>query len=164
MREFVKVLVNAQEAIATGIMIAGAAFVAYYIYAYWRMSREGYRLSPQKILLIISTAIGCIWAWGFLPPIQAFFVANFFHGFQYFAIVWWTERRTLTRTLRLPNVIWGKAAALVCFLLIITSVGIWYQVLGTDRAIAWAASIALVISLMHFWYDGFIWSVRKQQI
>jgi hypothetical protein len=27
-----------------------------------------------------------------------------------------------------------------------------------------AMSLATVITLMHFWYDGFIWSVRKHQV
>jgi hypothetical protein len=25
-------------------------------------------------------------------------------------------------------------------------------------------SVATVITLMHFWYDGFIWSVQKHQV
>ena len=25
-------------------------------------------------------------------------------------------------------------------------------------------SITLVVSIMHFWWDGFIWSVRKKQV
>jgi hypothetical protein len=55
------------------------------------------------------------------------------------------------------------AIALACFLLTITSVGIWYQVMGV-AGIPWAASLALVSSLTHFWYDGFIRPVRNPQI
>ena len=25
-------------------------------------------------------------------------------------------------------------------------------------------ALTLVVSIMHFWYDGFIWSVRKKQV
>ena len=25
-------------------------------------------------------------------------------------------------------------------------------------------AVAAVVSIMHFWYDGFVWSVRKQQV
>jgi hypothetical protein len=25
-------------------------------------------------------------------------------------------------------------------------------------------NLVLVVSIMHFWYDGFIWSVRRKQI
>lgn len=29
---------------------------------------------------------------------------------------------------------------------------------------AWALSVTLVVSLMHFWYDGFVWSVRRSDV
>lgn len=154
---------SVQGWLAISVLAAGAAFIPFYIYRYWQLSRNGYRVSPQKMMLLVSTAIGSIWAWTFLRPIEAFFVANFFHGLQYFAIVWWTERRTLTTTLRLPEAAWGRSLALAAFLLIVTMVGVWYLVMGLG-SIAWAVSLALVISLMHFWYDGFIWSVRKHQV
>jgi len=28
---------------------------------------------------------------------------------------------------------------------------------------AWALSVTLVVSLMHFWHDGFVWSVRRKE-
>ena len=28
----------------------------------------------------------------------------------------------------------------------------------------WAAAAGLVVSLMHFWYDGFVWSVRRHEV
>ena len=152
-----------QGTLAIVVLTAAAAYVPFYVYRYWQMTRGGYRVSPQKIMLLVSTAIGSTWAWAFLRPIEAFFVANFFHGLQYFAIVWQTERGTLMNRLRLPDAVWGRSVALAAFLLIITAVGVWYLVMGLG-SIAWAVSLALVISLMHFWYDGFIWSVRKHQV
>jgi hypothetical protein len=154
---------SVQASLAITVLVAAAVYIPFYVFRYWQMSREGYRVSPQKIALLLSTAIGSIWAWTFLRPIEAFFVANFFHGLQYFAIVWWTERRSLTTTLRLPDATWSRSVVLASFLLIVTAVGIWYLVMGLG-SIAWAVSLALVISLMHFWYDGFIWSVRKHQV
>jgi hypothetical protein len=47
--------------------------------------------------------------------------------------------------------------------LIIIAVGIWYLVMGMSPILC-ASSLALVISLMHFWYDGSIWSVLKRQL
>ena len=36
---------------------------------------------------------------------------------------------------------------------------------STDAdASAWLFSLFIVISLMHFWYDGFVWSVRRKQV
>jgi hypothetical protein len=36
------------------------------------------------------------------------------------------------------------------------------QALDSDRTALWA--LTMVVSLMHFWYDAFVWSVRKSQI
>jgi hypothetical protein len=33
-----------------------------------------------------------------------------------------------------------------------------------DPSVHWLGAITLIVSIMHFWYDGFIWSVRKQQV
>ena len=35
---------------------------------------------------------------------------------------------------------------------------------GVRGNLRWGAALALVITLMHFWYDGFIWSVRRHQV
>ena len=44
-------------------------------------------------------------------------------------------------------------------------VGIGYQLYGVDyAALRWAAAVALSISLLHYWYDGFVWSVRKREV
>jgi hypothetical protein len=34
--------------------------------------------------------------------------------------------------------------------------------LDGDARHLWA--ITIVVSLMHFWYDGFVWSVRRREI
>ena len=41
---------------------------------------------------------------------------NFFHAFQFFAIVWWSEKGTLVNALRLGSRAWSKPLALVLFL------------------------------------------------
>ena len=35
---------------------------------------------------------------------------------------------------------------------------------GAPIAFRWTASMVLVMALMHYWYDGFIWSVRKREV
>ena len=35
---------------------------------------------------------------------------------------------------------------------------------GVRSNLWWGAALALTITLMHFWYDGFIWSVRQRQV
>ncbi len=35
---------------------------------------------------------------------------------------------------------------------------------GTRSDLQWALSLGLVVTLVHFWYDGFIWSVRRREV
>jgi hypothetical protein len=145
------------------VLGVGAAFVAFYVAAWIRLVRAGHRLPIQKVALLLSVAVTSIWAWGFLPPLEAFFVANLFHAVQYFAIVWWFERRTLRRTLRLGE---GPTAALLIFAIfasVVAGAGLFYEA-ALHNNVRWMLSAALVISLMHFWYDSFIWSVRRSEV
>jgi hypothetical protein len=149
--------------IRIGLITAGTLFLAYYVQAYARLSRQGYRISRQKIALLLSTAVTSIYAWGFVPPLEAFFVANLFHGLQYFAIVWWTEKRSIRRLFRLSNLDGGQWLALLLFASIVGLFGLGYE-LQNYRDLRWAMAAGLVIALMHFWYDGFVWSVRRREV
>ncbi len=87
---------------------------------------------------------------------------NFFHAFQYFAIVWWTEKENMAATLRLGRRAWTKAIVLVIFVGGAFAYGLWAKVNEDENDLAF--SIVITIAIMHFWYDGFIWSVRKKQV
>jgi hypothetical protein len=141
----------------------GAPFLLYYLHAYRRYHRAGYRISPQKVALLLGTAACSIYAWGFNPFGMAFFIMNFFHALQYFAIVWWAENGNLSRALGVAGRAWARPAALAVLL----AVGVGYGVLAehTDAdASPWLFKVFLVVSLMHFWYDSFIWSVRRREV
>ena len=146
------------------VVVAGLAFVAFYVAWYWRRVREGYRFSPQKAALLVSVATVSILAWGFLSPWKAFFIANFFHGLQYFAIVWWIERKNITRVFALTHVRAGAALAFAGFAATLALVGFGYQVYGDYHLLRWTGAVGVVISLMHFWYDGFVWSVHRREV
>jgi hypothetical protein len=141
----------------------GTAFLAYYVYSYWRLAQGGHRVSHQKILLLVSTGFCSITTWGFNSFGQAFFIMNFFHAVQYFAIVWWSEGGNLKRLLRLEGRAWGTPALLVLFLLVPLGYGVLVTIppLDTNNALF---CLAMVITIMHFWYDGFIWSVRQSHV
>jgi hypothetical protein len=98
-----------------------------------------------------------------MPPIQAFFVANFFHALQYFGIVWWSEKANIRRSFGLASFKSGGALALMGFAALLGGMGVGYHSAFDRFTSPWLA-IALVISLMHFWFDGFIWSVRRRDL
>lgn len=152
-------------ALTPTLLIAAGFFLTYYVYSYWQYSKEGYRLSLQKTTLLVTTAAASIIAWGFLAPWKAFFVMNFFHSLQYFALVWCIEKPNLRRLFRMAGHSKGNWIALLAFLLILFAFGLGYRQYGMDyQELRWAAAFALVVALMHYWYDGFIWSVRKREV
>jgi len=127
---------------------AGAAYVAYYLWRVRALVRAGLPVPREKTVLFASTAACSIYTWGFNSFGQAFFIMNFFHALQYFALVWHAEK---TRIRFLPFLLGAGFAY-----------GVWAKLWGESSHAAFA--VLLTVSLLHFWYDGFVWSVRKKQI
>ena len=144
------------------VLPGGVGFLAYYVYAYWRLAQQGYRISRHKVFLYTTTGLCSIITWGFNPWGQAFVIMNFFHAFQYFGIVWYYERKNMMRLFGVSRFRAGKPLAAVLFVGLAFGYGYWVEWLPTE--IRWAWALTLVVSIMHFWYDGFIWSVRKKQV
>jgi len=86
---------------------------------------------------------------------------NFFHALQYFGIVWAREKSNIVRIFKVKNVMFGNYLAFGLFLVVTFGYGLWTEVIDTDITTLWA--VTLTVSIMHFWYDGFIWSVQKKQ-
>lgn len=144
------------------VMAVAIPFLLYYLWAYWRLHRSGYRISVQKVTLYVVTGIVSLLAWGFNSFGQAFLIMNFFHAWQYFAIVWWSENDNLRQRFGVAHLRFGKALTFLIVFGVVTLYALWsYQDPGRDTAVL---AVTLVVSIMHFWYDGFIWSVRKGQI
>jgi hypothetical protein len=145
-----------------GVLALGVLVLASYIVGYWRLSRQGYRISVPKVALLVSTAVCSIVTWGFNPFGVAFFVMNFFHALQYFALVWFTEKEHMTAFFGLARSSLGKPVTLAIFLTVPFAYGCWAEIFATSAHVT--ANVTMVIAIMHFWYDGFIWSVRKKQL
>ncbi len=83
---------------------------------------------------------------------------NLFHAVQYLAFVWAQEggrmRARLGALGSRPVVAW------LVFASVVAAYGLWAQ--WVEGHVWWCVTI--VVSLMHFWYDGFVWSVRRGEI
>lgn len=151
-----------QRVVTLGILFLGISYIAFYLYYYHRLSRQGYRISSRKVLLFASTALCSIYTWGFNTFGQAFFIMNLFHALQYFALIWWSDKKNIISFFHLEHRPWGRGAALVLFVSLALMYGVWAKLFGESNHFAF--SILLTVSIMHFWYDGFIWSVSKRHI
>jgi hypothetical protein len=150
-------------AIRYAVIGAGGAYAVFYAVATARMRERGYRLPLPKAALLASVGTSSILAWGFLPPLEAFVTSNLFHGLQYFGIVWFSERESLGRLIRLPGAGARRVATFAAFAAVITAAAIFHESVQPDD-VRWLLPVPVVITLMHFWWDGFVWSVQRREI
>ena len=150
-----------QSYLAAAVLAIGVPFIAYYLYSYYRFQQQGYRVSWQKVWLLIITSTVSIYCWGFRSFIDAFWVMNFFHALQYFAIVGYAEQKNLTELFRLNSFSYGWVLALFWVVTFCLIFGLWSEFFVSGN---WSMSLVVTTSIMHFWYDGFIWSVKKKQV
>jgi hypothetical protein len=149
--------------LARVVLGLGALYVAAYVVAQVALHRAGrHKLCLPKVFLVSSTGLVSIWAWGFNAWGQAFLIMNLFHAIQYLALVWWSEGRRLGRTLRLDRSRARRALFACLFFGAVLAYGLWAELVPDSDRARW--SIVQTVALMHFFYDGFIWSVRKRAI
>lgn len=154
--------VGVHRHLAVGVLVLGGAFLGYYVSGYIRLHQAGRRVSPQKVFLLVVTGACSIYTWGFNSFGEAFFIMNLFHAVQYFGIVWATEKGNVRHLLRLERVPGGGLGAALALLGLALGYGYWVESLDVGRHSLYA--VTLVVSLLHFWYDGFIWSVRRRDV
>ena len=123
---------------------------------------RGYQVSWPITWLYASTGLTSIYTWGFNSYGEAFFIMNRLHTVQYFALVWCSEKRNLMERFGLANRPFALPITFALFIGVAASYG--YSVEWLDGDITQLLAITLTVSLMHFWYDGFIWPVRKQLV
>lgn len=146
-------------------ILAWLVFLGWAALDYRAAIADGYRLPVHKAALVGATAFVSIAAWGLATPVAAFAIVNLFHAVQYFALVWLKEGGRIQGTARLAAREEGgdgrRWAALALFLGLCLAFGGAYHLW---RDVRWLAGPFIACSLLHFWYDSFVWSVRKKQV
>jgi hypothetical protein len=151
-----------QRYVAWTVIAGGSVFLLFYVGYYVRLHLSGYRVSPLKIFLVTTTGACSIYTWGLNSWGEAFFIMNLFHAVQYLALVWHAERGTMTTAFRMGARRRGKTLTCVLYLGAVLSYGFVSELLDGRLHVLW--SITIVVSLLHFWYDGFVWSVKRQDV
>lgn len=140
----------------------GSGFLVYYVYSYWQLHKRGYQVSFSQGLSagqhrpVLDLYLGLQQLWrGLLHyellPRSAVFQPRLV-----------LRKNNMMKLFRLQNLRWGKYLAAALFIGLGGTYGYWVEALDTD--IEWLWAITMVVSVMHFWYDGFVWSVRKHQV
>lgn len=142
--------------VAIAVLGLSAAFIVHYVLSYGRLARAGYRIAWPKVWLLASTGLCSIITWGFNPWGLAFVVMNLFHAVQYLGLVWFSEGDRLKAMAGL------KRLAPFAFLLLVVWYGAWAELVTDEQPLFWA--ITQSVALLHFWYDGFVWSVSRREI
>lgn len=147
-------ILAAQPIVAAATVALGAVFAGAYVRALLRARAAGYRAPWPKYALAGSTLVAATVAWGFNRIGEAFFIMNLFHAVQYFAVVFRSEGRHWHRR--------GTSRALVSALSLTTVVlalayGLWAE--AAPNEVLWFTMLKIV-AILHFWMDGFMWSVR----
>jgi hypothetical protein len=139
-------------------VVAWLTTLAWAGFDYARAVRAGYRIPAHKLVMTASTGLVSVLAWGFSSPPVALAAINIYHAIQYFALVWLKEGTSL-------QAFFGAHArrAFDLFILFCALVAGAYA-LASHLGAQWLLAPFIACSLLHFWFDGFVWSVRKQQV
>lgn len=160
-------------------VIASAVYAGYLVWCV----RRGYYVSIAKLALLLCTfgvmyftytpnnlILQLVPAWGFKV---GFATLGIVHMTQYLAIVWRYDQRIAQQGRARPN--WfqrfhaqrtaiGVAIAAAVYVLFCIGYG---NVITTSHENRWLMSVLLAVgftsTLMHYYFDGFIWRVRHQQ-
>jgi hypothetical protein len=151
-----------QRWLTIAVLLLGSLFIVFYLFFYWQLRRQGHRVSWLKVFLLATTGLCSIYNWGFNTWGEAWLMMNFFHAVQYIALVWATEKKNITERLRLTGRRFAGLGAGLLFFGVLFFYGVFAELVDASATMLW--STTMVISLMHFWYDGFIWSVTRRQI
>lgn len=162
--------------------LALAMTLVYAGYVLWCW-RRGFYISPAKLALLVCTfgvmlltytpndlILELAPAWSFKV---GFATVGIVHMTQYLAIVWRYDRRIAQQGrarsgwfswLHGRTTLWGVMLAAMAYVAFCIGYG---EVITTSHDNRWLMSVLLAIgftsTLMHYYFDGFIWKVRHQQ-
>jgi hypothetical protein len=163
--ELMDLIFTHSNKITLAVIYIGVPFLCYYLFRYYQFYKQGYQFSYQKVILLSTTAAVSIYSWGWNSFGHAFILVNLYHSIQYFGIVWHYEKKHIMKTIRCEGKPYGRVAAFLVFLGLPLSYGFYVDAKGltASSGAAWFAMI-YTCSTIHFWFDGFIWSVKKKQV
>lgn len=151
------------EAARWPLILFGVFYSLWYIWSYWQLAQKGYKVSKAKIALFATTGLSTIATASLFTVADGIFFGNIYHAIQYVFIVMISERSNLANLTGLKQKSYA-GVYLVYFLVIIPFMFVLAGLRQMTAQVEYLAAFWLLTSLLHFWFDGFIWSVRRQDV
>ncbi len=145
------------------IIAIGISYTIFYFWSYAKLIKEGYKVSGSKICLLATTGITLGFTVYYYSILDAANYSNIHHALQYFFIVSLSESTRFAEKVPGQSRINKKLLITACSFLTL-SVAFIAAAARLTNYFPFLGNFWLLSSLLHFWYDGFIWSVRKQDI
>lgn len=141
----------------------GVGYTLFYIQKYRGLKKQGYQSSQAKLALFAVTGLTTILTTTFFTVADGIFFGNIYHALQYAFIVFVTERPNLANITGLKQKS-NRGVNIIYFLVIIPFMLVIAGLRQMTSTVPYLAAFWLLTSLMHFWFDGFIWSVKRQDV
>ncbi len=145
------------------LVVFGISYILYYIFSYRKLIKKGYKYSKAKLALFVVTGSTTLITASLFTVADGIFFGNIYHALQYYFIVLVSERGNLSKITGL-EVTNRKGINLIFLLVILPFMFVFAGLRQTTSHVEYLAAFWLLTSLMHFWFDGFIWSVRRQDV
>lgn len=145
------------------LIFFGISYIIYYFYRYYFLIRNGYIFSKAKLALFITTGLSATLMALFYSVEEAAYFGNIYHAIQYYLIIYISEGSLMRKKISIKKVINPTPKIFYFFIFLMISV-IFAALRIKTEGFGILAAFWLLTSLMHFWYDGFIWSVRKKDL
>lgn len=141
----------------------GIGYVLFYVWEYHKLIKRGYKYSSTKFTLFAATGFSSSIMAGFFTVADAAYFGNIYHALQYYFIVYISEGTQISGKFGMKKE--NKKAALLFYIFVVLTGCVLFAIIrNKTEGIGYFGAFWMLTSLLHFWYDGFIWSVRKQHI
>ena len=179
-RLFLDPLLHAMPLLRTWLLPPAALLAATGAAAFFYYEWRGCRLrNPARLSMGLATALLSL-SFLVFDPVKAFLAYTFSHAVEYFVFVWAFQRKRyattvarpslMARMARHPGLFYGSFLLLTCATYVLAKHWGTHVLAGT-RPVRWAGIApsqwlyywAIVQSMVHFYYDGFLWKMRNAQ-
>ncbi len=166
---YTQIIYELAPKLVSPMVLIGICYILFYTYRYYKLVQGGYKISSNKVLIYTLTGGVTIFTVCNYSIIEALIIGNLYHSIQYFAIIWFMEKKNIIKKLKLTKLnysyIFGifivGTSIFMLALLRLSTESITFDI--TNNLPIFGA-FWLTTSILHFWYDGFIWSVRRKEV